>query len=995
MTRRSLICLALAALVSSCTNPSPAPPASNNPPTAALTANATGQAGVALAFTSRSSDPDGDPLTLAWDFGDGLRGGGLSIAHVYSKAGVYNVKLTASDGKGGSAFAAKTVTVAASGVVAGPALNVTGTISDATGAALGGVTVELDGANLGSSDALGKVTVSVPTGIPINLVLTKTGFANGFAALEFPIGSNASNADFKATLLARAAAQPLNASTGGMITGTDNARLELPANSLETMNGTPVTGSVNVSLSPVDINDPTKKNAFPGSFEGMQPNGSSTGIVSLGTTEFALSQNGQRLNLKAGSSAKVRLPMYANTNLDGSPINLGDNIPLWSLNEQTGDWVQEGSGIVVDSGGRTRALEATVTHFSWWNADIGFTPSNPKPKCINDVPGQYDSIFEQATFCKFLAELDKPIPAQGSSLRLQADPPQRLPAFAATTSLPIAGGLELPVPAGVNIRYTGCIANNTFCGSVVKNFTAGSSETFEIRLKRTDTEDITLPFDAVRNFSAIKRFVFDSATNPNGVSITVERSAGSSFTGTVFLLDVAGNEITNKGIGAALQTFEQQLFASGQHTLEIRPNAGSSGTVRIRVERKNFVPNSNWITLFQTSDSLEDNPNLVLNNAGSGAAYWVRNDSSSQPPQYFLNSSSFDATTNTWDATQLLDSQSSNRPNVALGVASNNDKIMIWTQQGATNTVRWSRRTATTWSAATTLATVSANRYATNLQIRLDSSGNAVALWLEFGGAYGNLIQLARFVATTGLWTVETIATSAFPDTPVLALDAAGNVAVLYFDFSPSIGYYLKRNVAGVWSTATKLFTPSAAPNGFTAVQFELSPNGNGMAIWDDAGTLRARAYDLSTDTWKPVQSFAGTHAKLGLNPSGNANLLHLEFANPTALLSRTYTATTDIWSASQTIADSSNGGVNFGLNNLNAAFNPTGDAVTVFIKGQNSLLSSKVSSASAWTTPVADGAFETRRVALDDTGKAIVLRVTYNAALFKYEVQAKRINIR
>ncbi len=975
----------------------PTPPIENKIPVVGFTALATVQAGTALGFSSTSTDPDGDALTLSWDFGNGVRGGGASIAHVYPKAGSFTVKLTAADGKGGVSSAEKTVTVTANSIVAGAALSVVGSIFDAVGAPLAGVSVQLDGATLGSSDTNGKVTLSVPTGIPINLVFDKTGFSQGFAALEFPKGSNASNADFTATLLARAAAQPMNASTGGAITGTDNARLELPANALVKPDGTPVTGTVNVSLSPVDINDPLEKSAFPGSFEGVQPNGISTGIVSLGTTEFALEQGGQRLTLKAGASAKVRLPMYANTNLDGSPIKLGDSIPLWSLNEQTGDWVQEGIGVVVDSGPGTRALEATVTHFSWWNADIGFIPSFPKPKCINDVPGQYDSIFEQATFCKFLAELDKPIPALNSSLRPQADPP-RLPAFAATTNLPIVGGFGLPVPADTNIRYTGCIANNTFCGSVVKNFVAGSSETFEIRLKRTDTEDIGLPFDAVRNINAIKRFTFDSSTNPNGVNITLERSAGSSFTGTAFLLDPQGNEISNKGIGGTSQILESRLFASGKHILEIRPSAGSSGGIRIRVERKNFVVTSNWTTLTQSAIRIEDNPNVVLNNAGQGAAFWIQKDDSIQPTQYALNSSSFDATNNTWDAVQLLETQSTDYPNVALGVAGNNDKIMIWTQRAATNTVRWSRRIASSnaWSAATNLAIVSANKYATNPQIKMDSSGNAVALWLEFGGGnFGNQIRLARFTATTGIWAVETIAAGNFPDTPVLALDAAGNVAVLYFDFSPSLGYYFKRNLAGVWSTATKLFTPSAAPNGFTSTKLELSASGNGMAIWDDAGTLRARAYDFGTDTWKPVQSFAGTNAKIGLNSSGNANLAYLEFANPAALFARTYIATTDTWSASQTISDSSNGGVNFALNNLNMAFNPTGDAVITFVKGQETLLSSRASSASAWTTPVPDGAFETRRVALDDTGRAVILRVGYNATLFKYEVQVKRINIR
>jgi PKD repeat protein len=359
---QKLLLMGLLAFIVACDTSKP--PLENQIPVTAFTVNATVQAGTSLTFTSTSSDPDGDALTLSWDFADGVRGGGLSIAHVFAKAGSFNVKLTASDGKGGISSDQKSIVVSASNVVAGNALSVIGTIIDATGAPLAGVSVNLEGTVLGSSDASGKITVTIPTGVPLNLILSKNGFAQSFAALEFPIGSNANNADFKATMLARAAAQSLNANTGGALTGTDNARLEIPANSLETLNGTPVTGSVNVSLTPVDINDEKEKNAFPGSFEGMQQNGVNIGIVSLGTTEFNLEQNGQRLNLKPGSSAKIRLPMYADTNLDGSSIKLGDAIPLWSLNEQTGDWVQEGTGIVVDSGAGTRALEAVVTHFS-------------------------------------------------------------------------------------------------------------------------------------------------------------------------------------------------------------------------------------------------------------------------------------------------------------------------------------------------------------------------------------------------------------------------------------------------------------------------------------------------------------------------------------------------------------------------------------------------------------------------------------------------------
>lgn len=47
---------------------------------------------------SGSSDPDGDPLTYAWDFGDGNTGSGESSMHSYTAAGIYDVCLTVNDG---------------------------------------------------------------------------------------------------------------------------------------------------------------------------------------------------------------------------------------------------------------------------------------------------------------------------------------------------------------------------------------------------------------------------------------------------------------------------------------------------------------------------------------------------------------------------------------------------------------------------------------------------------------------------------------------------------------------------------------------------------------------------------------------------------------------------------------------------------------------------------------------------------------------------------
>lgn len=47
---------------------------------------------------SASADPDGDPLSYAWDFGDGFTGSGAMTAHTYSVAAVYAVTLSVNDG---------------------------------------------------------------------------------------------------------------------------------------------------------------------------------------------------------------------------------------------------------------------------------------------------------------------------------------------------------------------------------------------------------------------------------------------------------------------------------------------------------------------------------------------------------------------------------------------------------------------------------------------------------------------------------------------------------------------------------------------------------------------------------------------------------------------------------------------------------------------------------------------------------------------------------
>lgn len=94
------------------------PVAPNSPPSVNAGGPYTSGEGGAIALTWSASDPDGDPLTYTWNFGNGVTGSGsvLPTSYAYpdnpaAPVTAFTITITANDGKGGTATVSTNATV--------------------------------------------------------------------------------------------------------------------------------------------------------------------------------------------------------------------------------------------------------------------------------------------------------------------------------------------------------------------------------------------------------------------------------------------------------------------------------------------------------------------------------------------------------------------------------------------------------------------------------------------------------------------------------------------------------------------------------------------------------------------------------------------------------------------------------------------------------------------------------------------------------------------
>ena len=125
--------------------------------------------------------------------------------------------------------------------------------------------------------------------------------------------------------------------------------------------GAGYTGKVKSEMVYLDPNNERFSEMMPGGdLAAVRSDNSSAQLVSYGMTDLNMyAENGDKLQLKDGSKAKLTFPI---------PAGMGENppasIPLWSFNEKTGLWEEEGSAALQGN-----VYVGEVSHFSWVNLD--------------------------------------------------------------------------------------------------------------------------------------------------------------------------------------------------------------------------------------------------------------------------------------------------------------------------------------------------------------------------------------------------------------------------------------------------------------------------------------------------------------------------------------------------------------------------------------------------------------------------------------------------
>jgi hypothetical protein len=258
---------------------------------------------------------------------------------------------------------------------------VAGTVRDADGAALAEVSVSQDGELLGLTDAAGRFEIPAAAGDTVVLQFRKPGYVRGLERVQLADGPTA----LRVTLLGEAPAIAFDADAGGKLSGARGASIQAAPGSFVDREGNPISGIVDVHLTPLDPAVPAELAAYPGDGRARTAAGTTVQLESFGVVDVTVRQGDLDLTIAEGMGVVVEFPLP-----DPMPATPPETIALWGFDDVTGEWTEEGVATLDAARG---VYVGTITHLSPWNCDQPLEATCVKGRVIDEggdgIPGAY------------------------------------------------------------------------------------------------------------------------------------------------------------------------------------------------------------------------------------------------------------------------------------------------------------------------------------------------------------------------------------------------------------------------------------------------------------------------------------------------------------------------------------------------------------------------------------------------------------------------------
>ena len=205
-------------------------------------------------------------------------------------------------------------------------------------------------------------------------------------------------------------------------------------------------------------------------------------------------------------------------------------------------------------------------------------------------------------------------------------------------------------------------------------------------------------------------------------------------------------------------------------------------TTNLYANRYN-VATGTWGTaqLIETGIGYPFGQQIAVDNAGNAMAVWSQVDGST----INLYANRYNVVTGTWGTAQLIESGGDAANSVQIAIDAQGNAIAVWTQSdGYSYSLYANRYNVTTgaWGVAQLLETGGGNTGSP--QIAIDKYGNAVAVWITTYGANYSSIYANHYSAATDTWgTAQLIESPGAVYGEQIAVDTQGNAMMTWVQF--------------------------------------------------------------------------------------------------------------------------------------------------------------------------------------------------------------------